>query len=171
MIVLAGLAMVLGGCDLSWLTGPPKTEVAKVPDLPPPAQCEPVADRAAIETRIYQTDLMVSALSCGEQERYNSFVQRYKEHLVANGKNLQDFFKRTYAGNAKKELNAYVTQVANDASKRSIANIRTFCEDTGRQFTSILAADPAQFRSFVVDYPEVRRQGAKICAQIAKAGS
>jgi hypothetical protein len=171
IVVLAGLAMVLGGCDLSWLTGGPKTEVAKVPDLPPPATCEPVADRAAIETRIYQTDLMVAALSCGEHERYNSFVQRYQDPLVANGKNLQDFFHRTYAGNAKKELNAYVTQLANDASKRSIANIRIFCQDTSQQFTSILAAEPAEFRNFVVNYPEVRRQGARICAQIADLGS
>jgi hypothetical protein len=171
IIVLAGLALALGGCDMSWLLGPPKVEVAKVPELPPPATCEPVADRAAIETRIYQTDLMVAALSCGEQQRYNSFVQLYQDPLVANGKNLQDFFHRTYAGNAKKELNAYVTRLANDSSKRSIANIRIFCEETGQQFSSVLAADPAEFRNFVVNYPEVRKQGALICAQIADLGS
>jgi hypothetical protein len=171
LVVLAGLAAVLGGCDLNWLTGGPTTEVAKAPELPPAAQCEPAADRAALETRVYQTDLMVAALSCGEHERYNAFVQRFKGPLVANGKNLQDFFKRSYGNKAKKELNAYVTQLANDASKRSLANVRVFCQDTGQQFTSILVADPSQFRAFVVDYPEVRRQGTRICAQIADLGS
>ena len=171
LVLLAGLAAVLGGCEFMVDRNTPTTVVAKAPELPPAAQCEPVADRAALETRVYQTDLMVAALSCGEHERYNAFVQRFKDPLVANGKNLQDFFKRTYTSNSKQELNDYVTQLANDASRRSLTNIRVFCQDTGQQFTSILAADPSQFRTFVVNYPEVRRQGAKICSQIAGLGS
>ena len=47
--------------------------------------CASERDLAALNTRVLQTELMVAALSCGEKQRYNTFVTTYQTVLTDRG--------------------------------------------------------------------------------------
>ena len=47
---------------------------------------------SAVQTRKLQTELMVSALYCGQQARYNAFVRRFESELVVSGQKLKALF-------------------------------------------------------------------------------
>src|SRR3546814_1871604 len=91
------------------------------------AKCASVADRSALETRMLQTELVVAALSCNERTRYNAFVNKFKGELGDRGKALKAFFNRAHGKDATRRLNAFVTELANEASQRTIAYQGDFC--------------------------------------------
>jgi len=94
-------------------------------------------ERASLEMRLMQSELMVAALSCSSAESYNAFVTRYKAELTAHGKTLQDLFKRVHGGNAFSQINSFVTRVANEASLKMALN-HHFCEEAGQMFQTLL---------------------------------
>jgi len=98
-------------------------------------------ERASLEMRLMQSELMVAALSCSSADRYNAFVTRYKTELVDYGKTMQKLFKRVHGGNAFKQINAFVTRVANEASLKMAQNSH-FCEDASRTFQALLQSEP-----------------------------
>src|SRR3546814_13154368 len=70
---------------------------------------------------------MVAALTCGARDEYNSFVSRYQPELVRHGRTMQRHFQKTYGAASTRHLNRYVTELANEASARSIADRANFC--------------------------------------------
>ena len=98
-------------------------------------------ERASLEMRVMQSELMVAALSCASADRYNAFVTRYKAELSDYGKTMQDLFKRVHGGNAFNQLNSFVTRVANEASLKMIQNSH-FCDDAGATFQALLQTGP-----------------------------
>ena len=85
---------------------------------------------------------MVAALSCGAREyrsKYNDFVVRFRPALRRNGRTLRAIFKRTYGAHGRRQLDTYVTRLANEASVRSMENDR-FCEIVGRKLDAVLRA-------------------------------
>ncbi|MGZ9107161.1 MAG: hypothetical protein ACXW3M_15440 [Rhodoplanes sp.] len=91
----------------------------------------------ALNTRVLQTELMVAALSCDEQQRYNAFVTNYRSHLEAQGASLRAWFGRAYGSASESELNAFVTKLANDASKRSL-DAASYCASVGALLSEVL---------------------------------
>ena len=116
-------------------------------------QCPTAKEQAALRTRALQTDFMVAALNCGERERYNEFVTVFKKPLIREGKALKAYFKRRHGDEAARELNAFVTQLANLASRRYNARTKTFCTQAKRQLTEAMTLKPAAFADFVVRQP------------------
>lgn len=94
-------------------------------------------ERASLEMRLMQSELMVAALSCSAADRYNAFVTRYKNELTAHGKTMQDLFKRVHGGNAFSQINSFVTRIANEASLKMAQNSH-FCEEAGEMFQVLL---------------------------------
>lgn len=94
-------------------------------------------ERASLEMRVMQSELMVAALSCSSADRYNAFVTRYKNELVDHGKTMQSLFKRVHGGNAFNQINSFVTRMANEASLKMIQNTH-FCDETGEMFQVLL---------------------------------
>ncbi len=94
-------------------------------------------ERASLEMRVMQSELMVAALSCSSADRYNAFVTRYKNELVDHGKTMQGLFKRVHGGNAFNQINSFVTRMANEASLKMIQNTH-FCDETGEMFQTLL---------------------------------
>jgi len=133
---------------------------AKPEDLPP------------LRTRAFQTELMVSALSCGEAKRYNKFVTAFRPELVKQGKALQAYFGREHGSKASAETDKFVTQLANLASQRSSKDKKGFCSATGRLFGDVLALKkPAELRAFVASQPAPVLPGVKSCAAEPVASS
>ena len=94
-------------------------------------------ERASLEMRLMQSELMVAALSCSSADSYNAFVTRYKAELTAYGKTMQDLFKRVHGGNAFSQINSFVTRVANEASLKMALNSH-FCDEAAQTFQALL---------------------------------
>lgn len=100
------------------------------------------AEKEAMAFRHLQTELMVAALSCGRKEyrnKYNTFVIRYRPALRRNGRILKTIFKRNYGGGSKRQLDRYVTELANDVSVVSMKRA-DFCQVAGSKFDAVLRA-------------------------------
>lgn len=115
--------------------------------------CPTAKEEAALRTRAVQTDFMVAALNCKERDRYNDFVTKFQKPLVREGKALKAYFKRRHGGQAARELNAFVTQLANLASQRYNKRTQTFCTQTRKQLTEVMALKPADFADFIDRQP------------------
>jgi hypothetical protein len=126
---------------------------AKPEDLPP------------LQTRAFQTALMVSALSCGESARYNKFVSNFRPQLSSDGKALQAFFKREHGAQAAAQTDKFITQLANLASQRSSQDKNAFCAATKKLYGEVLALkQPAELKSFVAKQPAPVLPGVARCA-------
>src|SRR3546814_4422954 len=95
-----------------------------------------------------QTELVVAALSCNERTRYNAFVNKFKGELGDRGKALKAFFNRAHGKDATRRLNAFVTELANEASQRTIAYQGDFCGDAVQRFEAVLKLQPAELPTF-----------------------
>lgn len=112
------------------------------------AYCASDSDLAALNTRVLQTELMVAALSCGERQKYNDFVNTYQRVLTDRGVALQGLFKRVHGAQGATRMNAFITKLANDASQ----NVRTrddYCVFASELFDEAMAATPAHFNQFI----------------------
>lgn len=98
---------------------------------------KPSAGDLSLAVRKLQTRLMVAALTCGARNEYNSFVSRYQPELVRHGRAMQRHFRKTYGAASTKHLNRYVTELANEASARSIADRANFCADSDVLFARL----------------------------------
>ena len=91
------------------------------------AGCGSQSDKVAFHVRSLQTELMVAALTCGERDAYNGFARRFQTNLIDEGKALKKRFRRVHGARADRELNAYVTALANRQSERSVHAREAFC--------------------------------------------
>ena len=99
------------------------------------------SERASLEMRVMQSELMVAALACSSSANYNAFVTRYKSELTNYGKTMQDLFKRGHGGNAFSQINSFVTRVANEASLKMAQNSH-FCDEASQMFQTLLQSGP-----------------------------
>lgn len=88
----------------------------------------------SIEVRRLQTNLMVAALSCGARSQYNAFIQTHRSSLQSYGKAIKAEFRRRYGHAGRKQLNSFITRLANEASARSNADRDAFCADASALF-------------------------------------
>lgn len=104
--------------------------------------CATATDEAALNTRVLQTELMVAALSCGEQQRYNTFVNTFKDDLIRGGQGLKTMFKRVYGASSDYQMNAFVTRLANDAAQRNANQRNDYCASSASLFNEVLSTSP-----------------------------
>lgn len=124
-------------------------------------------EHSALEARILQIELMVAALTCGEHERYNAFVKKFRRELVERGHTLRHLFQRAYPGADERELNRFVTRLANQASERSLAGWRSYCSKAWWLFSEALATNPQAFEAFLTAHPFNDRHGFESCQKEA----
>lgn len=117
------------------------------------AECGNDAERAAYHVRSLQTELMVAALTCGARDDYNEFAIKFKKSLSTHGHNLKNQFKTTYGKSAERELNAYVTALANRLSQRSVAGREAYCARADRLFQALGSMKAASLADFSVARP------------------
>lgn len=140
---------------------------------PAAAYCSSDAELQALNTRVFQSELMVAALACNQQRQYNAFVRRFEPLLVARGRELRDYFSRYYGRKAERALNGFITRIANDAAQRGLRiEENEYCAQTKRQFEQVLAATPARMDILVAEAHSQDHHGIEGCkAQaVAEAG-
>ncbi len=114
------------------------------------AGCDDSRDKAAFHVRSLQTELMVAALTCGAKAHYNTFVTKFQNVLIVNGQALKKQFRVAHGAKADRELNAYVTALANRASQRSINKRDNYCSRAQRTFATVTAMSPKELASFAM---------------------
>ena len=110
----------------------PALAVAAVLALAPPAlageaamTCISGEEAAAFRMRHLQSRLMVAALSCNQQEAYNTFVEHFRNDLVNAGGRITSYFQRV--GGGQTALNKYITDLANAADLSRAEDPDGFC--------------------------------------------
>lgn len=117
------------------------------------ARCLEAKERAAVDVRVVQTELMVAALSCRAvpgrdfTNAYNAFMQTYGATLADYGRTLKAYFADSYGSRGEEELNAFITSVANDASRRSMDKT-AFCDNARVLYQEVGALQPQHLESW-----------------------
>lgn len=117
------------------------------------ASCQNDAERTAFHVRSLQTELMVAALTCGNRDDYNEFAIKFKKPLVEQGHHLKRGFRASYGAGAERELNAYVTALANRLSARSVTARDAFCKRAERTFQALASMPSLKLAAFSVARP------------------
>jgi hypothetical protein len=131
------------------------------------AECATAADEVALRLRALQTELMVAALACERREAYNDFVDRFRPALQSEGQVFKAYFRRLHGGGAEPAMNRFVTQLANFASQRSIADRPGFCAAAGMAFADLAQVAPADLRAWIAARPAAPLPGIGLCAASA----
>ena len=104
-------------------------------------QCGMSPAREAFDVQGLKSELMVTALSCGEQDRYNAFVAKFKPALNNEEDALRRYFETSYGRSAQREHDDYITQLANVQSERGLAAGTSFCLQRVSMFDEVQALD------------------------------
>jgi hypothetical protein len=127
----------------------------------PAAACAKPAEIAAFELYTVQTDLMVSARSCGIAERYNAFVTANQPALAGANGTIKSFFRKR---GGDKAMNDYATGLANNSSTRFIADRMKFCVDAWNMFEGIASPQRGDLAAYIATLPVAQLHGVKPCA-------
>lgn len=121
--------VLIAGCVAAGLTSPAVAQ-----------GCVRPAERGAVDLRAVQSQLMVAAIACGRTEEYNVFVRRHQAELAAAHRTVFGVFRRAHAGQAQRQYDQYITNLANAQSQDGIRQGSHFCRDVGALFQAALAA-------------------------------
>ncbi len=108
------------------------------------------AEQEALTVRLLQSDMMVAALSCRMHDEYNTTVTRFQTELVRHGANLRALFTRTHGDGAERELNSYITRLANESSMRRIAAGASYCNEAAGKFARLAVLPQTQLAAFSI---------------------
>jgi hypothetical protein len=98
--------------------------------------------------------LMVAALSCNQQDRYDAFMNDFQPHILAEQHVMDAYFRRIggHYGQAKEDN--FVTLLANNQSVNGIAQGSVFCLNNTAEFQTVLTLrSDSDLDNFVTDQP------------------
>jgi hypothetical protein len=101
--------------------------------------CAKPADLTALDVASLKSKLMVTALTCNQQDRYNDFVKRFRSDLTTHERALRAYFVRAFGGRAQREQDDYITSLANTQSQSGIRQGTLFCQQNVGIFAEVLA--------------------------------
>ncbi len=112
--------------------------------------CKVTPDNASIGIRALQTELMVAGLKCSA-EQWNSFTAQFKATIKMDADRMQHLFSKAYGKSGPNQMNAFVTQLANDASQRSNGfSEADYCKQEDVIFKKVLALSGQELERFAV---------------------
>lgn len=132
--------------------------------------CSRPDDQMALNTRVLQTELMVGALACRHHQHYNKFVTRYRSELIEQGQSLREMFDRRHGRTGAARMNALVTQLANEASQRSVTQRYGFCQQSALLFSKALGNDGSKLRDLIEVAAQQGLDGVQNCGSSTVAG-
>ena len=103
------------------------------------AQCVRPVDYGAFDVTALKTHLMVTALTCAADEKYNAFVIKYRPELASMDKALGGYFSRAHGRRARQQQDDYITQLANSRSQDGLRQGSLFCAQNLGTFDEVMA--------------------------------
>jgi hypothetical protein len=104
--------------------------------------CMRTAEKAAFEIAGLKSELMVIAVDCQVQDRYNAFVLRFRPDLQGSEKGLNGYFSRTSHHGSQQAHDDYITSLANSQSQDALTRGTLFCGEHVHMFDEVLALTP-----------------------------
>lgn len=114
-----------------------------VPTIASAQVCVRPAEKVGFDIRALQSQLMVAALSCNQHDDYNAFVRKYQSEVATAFRNVAEHFRRTAGRTHQRDLDQYITQLANGQSQMSIARGSFFCREQAPLFQAAMTATNA----------------------------
>lgn len=134
--------------------------------------CHPPQDvHAAFNVVGLKSELMVTALSCQAQDRYNAFIAHFKPELNNAEKRLERYFKTTYGKRSRQQHDAYITQLADVQSLGGLKSGTIFCDQRTPMFEEIEALDNADDLAHYAEAKDILQPAAYESCTAPKARS
>ena len=96
--------------------------------------------------------LMVGALSCSMQDKYDTFVTTFQPHILAEQHVMDAYFRRTGGHHSQADEDSFVTLLANNQSVGGLAQGAVFCLNNQAEFNAVLTLkSPEALDAFVTD--------------------
>ncbi len=122
---------------------------ARVVPMAAPA-CEYPADRKAFEIEGLKSQLMVTALACKQQDKYNAFMSRYQPDVAREEQNLGQYFKRSYGRGSQKAYDEYITNLADIQEQDGLKAGTALCDNLPAMFDEVLSLhDSSELHDYV----------------------
>ncbi len=91
---------------------------------------------------------MVAGLKCSA-EQWNTFTAKFKATIKTDADRMQKLFSKSYGKGGANQMNAFVTQLANDASQRSNGfSEADYCKQQDVLFQKVLALTGLELERF-----------------------
>ena len=103
------------------------------------SQCARPTERAAFDVEGLKSQLMVTAITCQQQARYNAFIARYKRDLMSDEHAIDAYFHRAYGRSAQHQRDQYITLLANAQSDQGLKLGTLFCQKSVGMFDEVMA--------------------------------
>ena len=113
----------------------------------PAAVAEPCAradEKRAFDVASLKSELMVTAIACQMQDRYNQFVSRYRSELQSDELALNRYFARAAGHRAQQSHDNYITGLANTQSEEGVHQGTLFCTRHLPMFDEVMALKSAK---------------------------
>jgi hypothetical protein len=128
------------------------------------AACLQPAEKTAFDVRALQSQLMVVALTCQQQDDYNSFVRRHMNELNGAQRGVTSYHRRVHGAQHQRQLDLYITNLANSQMQAGITRGSFFCREQAPLFQmAIQASTTAELANLTVSREIPQPLGAEAC--------
>ncbi len=103
------------------------------------SKCEFPSERTAFDIEGLKSQLMVTALACKDQDKYNEFMSRYQPDVMRTEHELVTYFKRSYGRDAQKAYDEYITNLADIQEQDGLKAGNAFCANLPAMFDEVMA--------------------------------
>ena len=111
--------------------------------------CAFASDRTAFDIEGLKSQLMVTALACKQQDKYNEFMIRYKPDVAREEAALGGYFKRAYGRQYQKAYDDYISNLANVQEQDGLKAGTSFCENLTDLFDEVMSLhDSSELHDF-----------------------
>jgi hypothetical protein len=157
------MALALGGCAKPPVVAaapPPPVghtypTLVEVPPAPKYVHIKP-EDQEKLQQAFnvigLKSALMVAALSCNQQSRYDAFMTQFQPHILEDQHMMDAYFRRIGGRYGQTKEDNFVTLLANNQSVGGIGQGKIFCLNNQAEFDQVMTfKTPDQLDAFVTD--------------------
>jgi hypothetical protein len=128
------------------------------------AACLQPAEKTAFDVRALQSQLMVVALTCQQQDDYNNFVRRHMNELNNAQRGVTNYHRRVHGAQHQRQLDLYITNLANSQMQAGITRGSFFCREQAPLFQMAMQANTREELANLAVQREIPQPlGAEAC--------
>lgn len=128
------------------------------------AACLQPVEKTAFDVRALQSQLMVVALTCQQQDDYNNFVRRHMNELNNAQRSVTSYHRRVHGAQHQRQLDLYITNLANSQMQAGITRGSFFCREQAPLFQMATQANTAaELANLTVSRQIPQPLGAEAC--------
>lgn len=132
------------------------------------AQCVNPAEHTAMDVSWLKSQLMVTAITCKQEDKYNAFVQRFRPDLVNADKALASYFNRAHGRRGTAQRDDYITNLANSQAQTNLRQGSAFCDRSGGMLDEV---QQLRTSSELADYAAAKGLAQPIAVTACGAGA